>query len=196
MTIRRVRLVDSRRSSPVAVAMQRRHCHSTVVLHAVVPQAGGALAVVEEPRSWSERVAVVSEPCEDLAGVRQARSEVLQRVDGSGQRPSQTARQLLGGARSSTPIDWSESAATSPQQHSRVEPESVPGIESRRAVSEDAGRASHQGRVTGWRRIPRSRAGDTHLRPPRPTQGSSTAPGQRPVRAGPTSPDNARRRRP
>ena len=66
---------------------------------AVVPQAAGDLAVVDEPWSWSERVAVVSEPGEDLAGVREARFEVLQRVDGSGQRPSQTAGQLLSGAR-------------------------------------------------------------------------------------------------
>lgn len=66
---------------------------------AVVAQAAGDLAVVDEPWSWSERVDVVSEPREDLAGVRQALFEVLQRVDGSGQRPSQTARQLLGGAR-------------------------------------------------------------------------------------------------
>ena len=65
---------------------------------AVVAQAAGDLAVVDEPWSWSERVAVVSEPREDLAGVPQALFEVLQRVDGSGQRPSQTTRQLLGGA--------------------------------------------------------------------------------------------------
>jgi hypothetical protein len=66
---------------------------------AVVAQAAGDLAVVDEPWSWSERVAVVTEPCQDLAGVSEARFEVFQRVDGSGQRPSQTARQLLGGAR-------------------------------------------------------------------------------------------------
>jgi hypothetical protein len=65
-----------------------------------VPQALGDLAVVDEPWSWSERAALVSEPCEDLAGVREAVFEVLQRVDGSVQRPSQTARQLLGGERS------------------------------------------------------------------------------------------------
>jgi hypothetical protein len=38
---------------------------------AVVAQAAGDLAVVDEPWSWSERADVVSEPCEDLAGVRQ-----------------------------------------------------------------------------------------------------------------------------
>ena len=62
-----------------------------------VPHAAADLAVVEEPRSRSERVGVLSEPYEDLAGVRQALFEVSQR-DGSRQRPSQTTRQLLGGA--------------------------------------------------------------------------------------------------
>jgi hypothetical protein len=66
---------------------------------AVVAQAAGDLAVVEEPRSWSERVAVVSEPGQDLAGVREARFEALQRVDGSVERPSQSGRELLRGAR-------------------------------------------------------------------------------------------------
>ena len=65
----------------------------------VVPQASGDLAVVDEPRSRVERVAVVPEPCEDLAGAREALFETLQRIDGSGQRPSQPARQLLRGAR-------------------------------------------------------------------------------------------------
>ncbi len=49
-----------------------------------VAQAASDLAVVEEPRSWPERVAVVSEPGQDLAGVREARFESLQRVDGCG----------------------------------------------------------------------------------------------------------------
>jgi hypothetical protein len=66
---------------------------------AVVAQAAGDLAVVEEPRSWSQRVAVVSEPGQDLAGVREARFEALQRVDGSVERPSQSGRELLRGAR-------------------------------------------------------------------------------------------------
>jgi len=51
---------------------------------AVAAQALDDLAVVDEPWSWSERVDVVSESCEDLAGVREALFEVLQRVDGSG----------------------------------------------------------------------------------------------------------------
>jgi hypothetical protein len=65
----------------------------------VVPQAPGDLAVVDEPRSWSERIAVVTEPGQDLARVRETRFQSLQRADGSVQRPSQTARQLLRGAR-------------------------------------------------------------------------------------------------
>ena len=65
----------------------------------VVPQAAGDLAVADEPGSWSERVAVVSEPCQDLAGVRKARFQSLQRADCSLERPSQPARQLLRGAR-------------------------------------------------------------------------------------------------
>jgi hypothetical protein len=77
-----------------------QHCGSGEVKRlAVVAQAAGDLAVVDEPRSWSERVAVVSEPCQDLAGVREARFESLQRVDGSVERPSQSARELLRGAR-------------------------------------------------------------------------------------------------
>jgi hypothetical protein len=55
---------------------------------AVVAQAAGDLTVVDEPWSWSERVAVVTEPCQDLPGVREARFEPLQRVDGSVERPS------------------------------------------------------------------------------------------------------------
>ncbi len=66
---------------------------------AAVLQTAGDLALLQEPGSWSKRVAVVSEPCEDLAGVRQALFEGSQRVDGSGQRPSQTIRELVGGAR-------------------------------------------------------------------------------------------------
>ena len=67
--------------------------------HAAVAQAAGDLAVIDEPRSWSKPVALVSEPCHGLAGVREARFESLQRVDGSVQRPSQTARELLRAAR-------------------------------------------------------------------------------------------------
>ena len=66
---------------------------------AVAAQAASVLAVVDEPRSWSERVAVAPEPREDLAGVREARFESLQRVDGSVQRPSQSVRELLRHAR-------------------------------------------------------------------------------------------------
>jgi hypothetical protein len=73
---------------------------------AVVAQAAGDLAVIDEPWSWSERVDVVSEPCEDLAGVRQALFEVLQHVDVSGQRPSQTA---IGGA---VPVEVVDRAAS------------------------------------------------------------------------------------
>ncbi len=65
----------------------------------VVPQAAGDLAVVEEAWSWSERVVVMPDPGEDLAGVREAPFESLQGVDGSGQRPSQAAGELLRGAR-------------------------------------------------------------------------------------------------
>jgi hypothetical protein len=53
---------------------------------------------VEEAWAWSERVAVVSEPGQDLAGVREARFESLQRVDGSVERPSQSGRELLRAA--------------------------------------------------------------------------------------------------
>lgn len=46
-----------------------QHCSSgDIESLVVVPQAAGDLAVVDEPGSWSERVAVVSEPCQDLAG--------------------------------------------------------------------------------------------------------------------------------
>jgi hypothetical protein len=65
---------------------------------AVVPEAAGDLAVVGEPWSWSERVAAVSEAGQDVAGVREARLESLQRVHGPVQRPSQTVGQLLRGA--------------------------------------------------------------------------------------------------
>lgn len=65
----------------------------------VVSSAAGDLAVVEEAWSWSERVVVVPDPREDLAGVREAPFESLQGVDGSGQRPSQAAGELLRGAR-------------------------------------------------------------------------------------------------
>ncbi|MDQ6777243.1 MAG: hypothetical protein M3071_13725 [Actinomycetota bacterium] len=41
----------------------------------------------------------MTEPCQDLTGVREARFEPLQRVNGSVQRPSQSARELLRGAR-------------------------------------------------------------------------------------------------
>lgn len=64
-----------------------------------VSSAAGDLAVVEEAWSWSERVVVVPDPREDLAGVREAPFESLQGVDGSGQRPSQAAGELLRGAR-------------------------------------------------------------------------------------------------
>ena len=78
-------------------AVQDR-CSGEVERLAVVAQAAGDLAVVDEPRSWSERVAA-TEPRQDLAGVREARFEVFQGFDGSGQCPSQTEGQLLGGAR-------------------------------------------------------------------------------------------------
>jgi hypothetical protein len=42
---------------------------------------------------------VVPEPGQSLAGVREPRFESLQRVDGPGQRPSQSDRELLRGAR-------------------------------------------------------------------------------------------------
>jgi hypothetical protein len=55
---------------------------------AVVPEAAGDLAVVEEPRSWSERVAAVSEPGQGiwpvfarLASSRCNASTVLRLVD-------------------------------------------------------------------------------------------------------------------
>jgi hypothetical protein len=41
---------------------------------------------------------VVSEPCEGLAGVLEARFELLQRIDSPGQCPSQAAGALLHGA--------------------------------------------------------------------------------------------------
>jgi hypothetical protein len=65
----------------------------------VVPQAAGDLAVIDEPGSWSERVAVVSEPCQDLASVREARFQTSQGADGSVECPSQPARKLLRRAR-------------------------------------------------------------------------------------------------
>lgn len=65
----------------------------------VVAQAAGGLAVVDEPRSRSERVAVVSEPCQDLAGVREDHFQSLQGAHGSVERPSQPARKLLRRAR-------------------------------------------------------------------------------------------------
>jgi hypothetical protein len=37
----------------------------------------------DEPRAWSERVAAVTEPCQAPAGVREARFESSQRVDGA-----------------------------------------------------------------------------------------------------------------
>ena len=66
---------------------------------AVVPQAPGALTVLDKPRSWSKRVAVVTEPSQYLAGVRETRLQSLQGANGSGQRPAESGRELLRGAR-------------------------------------------------------------------------------------------------
>jgi hypothetical protein len=63
-----------------------------------VSQTAGNLATVNKAWSWAERVAVVPDPGEDLAGVREGGFEVFEGVDRSGQRPFEPAGELGRGA--------------------------------------------------------------------------------------------------
>ncbi len=66
---------------------------------AVVPQAAGDLPSVQKPWPRAELVAVMSEVDEDLAGAPEARFELFYRLDSPGERPAETAGELLCGAR-------------------------------------------------------------------------------------------------
>ena len=64
-----------------------------------VSQAATDLPIVHQAGTGSERVVVVPDPGESLAGVREGGFEVFQGVDRSGQRPIEPAGELRGGAR-------------------------------------------------------------------------------------------------